>query len=41
MPKPSFYYIAGQDLRLGAHNQQNFLGGEALCDSSAVFVYTH
>ena len=38
--KPSFYYIVGQDLRLGAHNQRNFLGGEALCDTSAVFIYT-
>ena len=37
----SFYYIRGQDLRLGAHNQQNLLGGEALCETSAVFVYTH
>ena len=32
-----FYYIVGRDLRLGAHNQRNFLGGEALCDTSAVF----
>ena len=35
----SFYYIVGQDLRLGPHNQQNFLGGEALCDTSAVFAF--
>ena len=41
MPKTIFYYIAGTDLRLRAHNQQNFRGGEALCDTSAVFVFTH